>query len=166
LRWGAAPSLEIRVHKDNKVSRTPRILAAVVCAAMLGGCAQDFDLDQEFKPYYPPNSADSVAPKRVAKAKPKAQPADRALLEAPSEPDCGASKRPTRPGTAAATAELATQSLNDSAEPNADLAMRIKLEYERECYRQAEQRMRDRVKRLQASVRGSKTSDPGERRAQ
>jgi hypothetical protein len=35
---------------------------------------------------------------------------------------------------------------------NADLALRIKLQYERECYRQAEMRVRDRLRQLQSSV--------------
>jgi hypothetical protein len=38
------------------------------------------------------------------------------------------------------------------ADRNAELAVRIKLEYERECYRQAEIRVRDRLGQLQGSV--------------
>jgi hypothetical protein len=38
------------------------------------------------------------------------------------------------------------------ADRNAELAVRIKLEYERECYRQAEIRVRDRLRQLQGSV--------------
>jgi hypothetical protein len=37
-------------------------------------------------------------------------------------------------------------------ERNAELALRIKLEYERECYRQAEMRVRQRLHLLQSSV--------------
>jgi hypothetical protein len=38
------------------------------------------------------------------------------------------------------------------SETNADLALRIKLEYERECYRQAEARVREQLRKLQAST--------------
>lgn len=132
---------------------------------MLGGCGRDLKVDEVYGGYYPPNSADSVAPKRVAKVKPKAPQADRALLETPPEPDCGAQKSPGRPETAAAKSELTTQSIPEGAagDPNADLAMRIKLEYERECYRQAEQRMRDRVKQLQVSTKAAKGAEPSPR---
>jgi hypothetical protein len=37
-------------------------------------------------------------------------------------------------------------------ERNAELALRIKLEYERECYRQAEMRVRERLHQLQSSI--------------
>jgi hypothetical protein len=47
-----------------------------------------------------------------------------------------------------------------AGDANADLALRIKLEYERECYRQAEVRMRDRVKQLQTSTKAAKGSEP------
>jgi hypothetical protein len=41
---------------------------------------------------------------------------------------------------------------NADGDRNAELALRIKLEYERECYRQAEIRVRDRLRQLQGSV--------------
>ena len=47
--------------------------------------------------------------------------------------------------SAAATPAPAPQ-----ADGNADLALRIKLEYERECYKQAESRVRQRLQNLQA----------------
>ena len=162
---GRRPSRwELRVHNSNKPRRPPPVLAAIVCAVMLGGCAQDLEFDKDYGGYYPPNSANSVtsgSPKRVAKAKPKATKPDRALLEAPPEPDCGGGKTPGRSQTASA-ADLTTQSIPEGAggDPNAELAARIKVEYERECYRQAEERMRDRVKQLQASkaAKGAESS--------
>src|SRR5262249_15338515 len=38
-------------------------------------------------------------------------------------------------------------------EPDASLAARIRLEYERDCFRRAEARMRERLERLQCAVR-------------
>jgi hypothetical protein len=129
------------------------MFAVIICAA-LSGCAQDFDFDEEFgvQP-----AAKSPTPKRIARAKTKIPVPDNALLEAPAAPDCGVpqtAKRPAQPETASASAELTTQSLPDSAtqDANAELATRIKLEYERECYRQAEARVRDRLKQLQSST--------------
>ena len=152
--------------KSNKPRRPPPVLAAIVCALVLGGCAtQELKVDDVYGGYYPANSADSVAPKRVAKAKPKAA----AGLIAPCwrrrlSPDCGVQNSPGRPQTASAARELTTQSIPDSAgDPNADLAMRIKLEYERECYRQAEARTRDRLKQLQTSKAAKGGAQPTDR---
>jgi len=133
-----------------------RVSVIAVIAAVLGGCAQDFD--EDYGVYY---SGDSAAPRRTAKIKAKSLQIplpDRALLEAPAEPDCGAAQAPRRPGrpeNATATAGLATPAAAEegaAGDGNADLALRIRLEYERECYRQAEARMRDRLKQLQAST--------------
>ena len=134
-----------------------RVSVIAVIAAVLGGCAQDFD--EDYGVYY---SGDPATPRRTAaKIKPKIPQIplpDRALLEAPAEPDCGAAQGPRRPGrpeSATATAGLATPAAAEEGaanDANADLALRIKLEYERECYRQAEARMRDRLKQLQAST--------------
>jgi hypothetical protein len=133
-----------------------RVSVIAVIAAVLGGCAQDFD--EDYGVYY---SGDSATPRHTAKIKPKIPQIplpDRALLETPAEPDCGAAQGPRRPGrpeSATATAGLATPTAAEegaAGDANADLALRIKLEYERECYRQAEARMRDRLKQLQAST--------------
>src|SRR5262245_25377434 len=150
---GGPPELlgKVRVPNSNKAPRSS-LVTALVCALMLGGCAaQELKFDEAYGTYYPANSADSVAPKRVAKAKPKGQTANRALQETPGEPDCGAQK-----GAAPRSEASMTEGAGD---PNADLALRIKLEYERECYRQAEARMRDRVKQLQTSSKTAKGSD-------
>jgi hypothetical protein len=61
---------------------------------------------------------------------------DRALLASPREPDCEG--KPSASG-------------GDSSS-NDVLALRIKLEYDKECYRVAEMNMRERLKRLQASM--------------
>jgi hypothetical protein len=150
---------KVRVPNSNKHRRPPPVVAALVCALMLGGCAaQPLKFDEASGTYYPDNSADSVAPKRLAKAKSKAPAANRAQQETPDEPDCGAYKSPGRAEPAPARAE---QSMTEGAgDANADLALRIKLEYERECYRQAEVRMRDRVKQLQTSTKAAKGSEP------
>jgi hypothetical protein len=143
------------VPNSNKPCPLP-VVATFVCVLMLGGCAaQPLKFDEASGTYYPADSADSVAPKRVAKGKPKAPAAKRAVLETPAEPDCGAQKSPGRAETAKAEPSM-TEGAGDA---NADLALRIKLEYERECYRQAEARMRDRVKQLQTSGKAGKGSE-------
>jgi hypothetical protein len=144
------PLGKVRVPESQKPRLSGLIFAVIICAA-LGGCAQDFDFEGDYgaKPV-----SNSPTPKRTARTKPKI---DNALLETPGAPDCGTpqtAKRPAQPESATASAELTTQSLPDGAtqDANADLATRIKLEYERECYRQAEARVRDRLKQLQAST--------------
>jgi hypothetical protein len=86
-----------------------------------------------------------------------------ALLARQAAPDCGEAKtadaRPAagdskRMASAVtpAPASPATVSPSPEVERNAELALRIKLEYERECYRQAEMRVRERLHQLQSSV--------------
>ena len=90
-----------------------------------------------------------------------------ALLTPQAPPDCGEAKT-AEPKTAAADPKHMANTIaseqasaadvlpNTSAEPgdaNATLAMRIKLEYERECYRRAEARVRARLLELQGSVK-------------
>jgi hypothetical protein len=109
------------------------VLVVAVSAATLVGCAEypcdDFDIS-------PTASKDTARGSRARLPLP-----DRALLTAQPEPDCEVK------ATAPDAAKGAEQS-----DPKASLALRIKLEYERECYRKAEMRVRDRLKRLQASM--------------
>src|SRR5262249_55619814 len=62
-------------------------------------------------------------------------PLDRALLAAPPKPDCS----------------FQEIGLGDTV-PDAADAARLKLEFERQCYRRAEMQMRARLRRLQAAV--------------
>jgi hypothetical protein len=86
------------------------------------------------------------------------------LLKPQGPPDCGEAKtadaQPTArgPKAAAANAQHASAAVlqpsldTEPPDRNAELALRVKLEYERECYRQAEARVRDRLRQLQGSV--------------
>lgn len=67
-------------------------------------------------------------------AKPRVRPVKRALLVSPSAPDC----------------EFKDSEL-ETADPN--LWARLKLDYERQCYRKAEVSVRNRLRLLQASLR-------------
>ena len=144
------------MNKSSKSRISGAVIAVIACAVASGGCAQDFD--DAYSVYY----SGDAAPRKTAKIKPKTPQIplpDQALLESPAEPDCGAAQAPRRPGrpeSATATAGLATPAAASdggaSDDANADLAIRIKLEYERECYRQAEARTRERLKQLQAST--------------
>ena len=78
----------------------------------------------------PPAKAET---KRLASA----EAPDEKARAAPSSGDSTAAAGAPPPGT---------------GDADASLALRIKLEYERECYRQAELRARNRLHRLQASV--------------
>jgi hypothetical protein len=71
-----------------------------------------------------------------------------ALLVPPRKPECEA---------AAGGRRLAPE-----GDVNSELAERIKLEYERECYRQAELRVRRQLRALQAAVRED-FEEPSER---
>ena len=92
-----------------------------------------------------------VAPLLVANA--KIPLPDRALLKPQDEPDCGLQVAQQTPNNdeRAATSGMETGSISRGG-PNTELAQRIALEYERECYRMAEARVRARLKQLQFSM--------------
>jgi hypothetical protein len=122
------------------------VLLSVLSAATLGGCA-------EYSDYAIPHGSGGSA-QRTANAKKIPLP-DRALLETQPAPDCEARamQRGDKERRVDAAAFVKPAIPDDaSADPNADLAFRIKLEYERECYRQAERRVRDQLKALQTST--------------
>jgi hypothetical protein len=138
-------------------------------ALAFAGCAP------EYRDYTTVAADSAVAgPRRqpAAKREPAAKKAaiplpSQNLLAAPRKPDCGAEavvedkaeNLPARSTPREAAAPPATPDTQASAapaprppDPNADLALRIKLEYERECYRQAEMRVREQLQRLQMST--------------
>jgi hypothetical protein len=119
----------------------------------MGGCASDFD---DYV-YDAPRKA-STTSQRSAAARLKVPLPDRALLEPQAAPDCEeqsiqqrADKERQRVARRS-DSEQVNRSDEATADPNAELTLRIKLEYERECYRQAEARVRDRLKQLQSST--------------
>ena len=95
----------------------------VVCALSLAGCAQAYSDYTETVSDRP-----AIGPRRQVAKKAIPLP-NQALLAVPGKPDCEASGQQL--ASAAGVPSL-------PSEKNADLALRIKLEYERECYRQAE----------------------------
>jgi hypothetical protein len=179
----------IRVQNSNLLRIRFRIPAPVLvvaaCAVALVGCAPEFD---HYGTYYAPSAAAHRSASASTSARPKIAMPDRALLEPQAEPDCGAPPAQQRadkdrPRLARAGAEEQAAGRSDGAtaaavtmpsvpggagpDANVDLALRIKLEYERECYRQAEMRVRDRLKLLQAStaqtIRTIKGGEPAAR---
>jgi len=122
-----------------------------VMAALLAGCGPPYLEDQGRSAA---KGAHASKPKRI----------DPALLKAAAVPDCetsggreagkasAPSSEPPRPALAGkASVELAPAA-DSSAAATWDMTQRIKLEYERECYRQAEARVRAQLGRLQASM--------------
>lgn len=123
--------------EHRRVRSSSLISFFVAAAAALGGCAPDYS------DFYDVPYTSSSGPQRSPIARAKIPLPDRAQLEPLSEPDCG-TKQLQR------SAALAVPSKPD--DDTADLATRIKLEYERECFRQAEARARQRLKELQAAT--------------
>jgi hypothetical protein len=94
-----------------------RFVALALFALALAGCAS------------------GLAAQSGRRAAVAVRPPDRALLAAPSKPDCS----------------FQEIGLGDTV-PDAAEAARRKLDFERECYRRAEMQMRARLRRLQAAV--------------
>ena len=113
--------------------------AVVICALALTGCVPAYS-------NYTESFSDGPVAGSKRQAAKKAVPLpSQALLAPQGTPDCE-SKGQQLASTDASVA------MAPRPETNADLALRIKLEYERECYRQAEARVRDQLRRLQASA--------------
>lgn len=107
-------------------------LAAAIGAAGLVGCAACLDdIHAMF-----PTKTDTLARRSVTRI----PLPDQALLTAHPEPDCESKSAAAQDGN------------EEQSGANADLALRIKLEYERACYRRAGMRIRERLQQLQASV--------------
>jgi hypothetical protein len=133
---------------------------AVIMTAV-SGCAPVYH-DVEYAVY----GEEMSGARRLPPSKPRLSLPQPELLKAQSPPDCQEAKtadlQPTArdhqgaPRNALAQQASAAESQPSlGAEPpdrNAELAQRIKLEYERECYRLAEMRARDRLRQLQGSV--------------
>jgi len=118
-----------RRRRSYRRSRAGRRWACWACGLVLGGCAAVCDEYTEGLARHRPIAEGATLTAR-----------QQALLRPPRRPACEA-EPPAKQEAGAAP---------NSAEAN--LALRIKLEYERECYRQAEMRVRRQLKALQAAV--------------
>ena len=112
--------------------------AVVICALALAGCAPAYSHHTEGVSDSPVGSKRQTAKKAIPLP-------SQALLVPVRKPDCEGAEQPASSDAAAAV-------VPPQPETNTDLALRIKLEYERECYRQAESRVRERLQKLQASA--------------
>jgi hypothetical protein len=155
---GAAAWRGNRRRASAKVSAL--ISAIVVVAGTASGCAPAY-YDSDAAMF----DAAAAGPRSPSRARTRVSLPGPGLLKPQAPPDCGegatADPRLARDSnrvTSAAVSQQATladaQRIPDAeqADPNAELAMRIKIEYERECYRQAEARVRARLQQLQQSV--------------
>jgi hypothetical protein len=114
--------------------------AVVVCALALTGCVPAYSHSERL-------SDGPVAGSKRQAAKKAVPLPSQALLAPQATPDCEGKGQGQQLASTDASAVVAPR-----PETNADLALRIKLEYERECYRQAEARVREQLRKLQASA--------------
>jgi hypothetical protein len=144
----------------------PAAVAGLASSILLAGCG--------------PAYMDAAEPMAAARPQPKKRPQlalpDPALLRPQAAPNCedggqpqAEAKKASEPSAEATRRVVSTDAAlpgaagvapqssggGEPARLDADMAVRIKLEYERECYRQAEARVRDRLKHLQLSVTDS-----------
>ena len=125
------------------------VLAITVLGAATSGCAPLYHDDDFARPR--PRSQSRVPLPKAALLAPQAAPDCGETRTADASPAAGQSKRMASAATPE-PASAATVPPSPDADRNAELALRIKLEYERECYRQAEMRVRERLHQLQSSV--------------
>lgn len=105
-------------------------IAALLTAGAIAGCAADAGIN-------PPATELS----RSIPLPPKK------MLASPEAPSCG------EQAAAAAAAPRSSPATDSASTVDATLAMRVRLEFERDCYKAAEESLRRRFAKLQASVR-------------
>lgn len=124
-------------------------LVVGMCLLAMGGCAPGYD-DYADASDRPVSGARRVAAAATTSPPRRPiQPPAYALVEPTPKPDCENPDRPSGLGAAGGqqTASISPQPPSSDGE---ELAQRIKLEYEKQCYKQAEQRVRERLQGLQA----------------
>lgn len=133
-------------------------LPAAAAALLLAGCQEEghrYDFDP---------AVISARAKKTASRTPDLREAkiDAALLKAPKEPTCeektsgvesDVKRPPVKLASANAEEKVAVQ-VPTQSDPNKELATRIRLEYDRECFKQAEKRVRAQLEKLQTEVKG------------
>ena len=125
------------------------VLAIAVLGAATSGCAPPYHGDDFPRPRT--RSQSRVPLPKAALLAPQAAPDCGEAKTADARPAAGNSKRMAS-AAVPEPASSATVPPSPDADRNAELALRIKLEYERECYRQAEMRVRERLHQLQSSI--------------
>ena len=125
------------------------LFLAIICTATLVGCAEYSGHTDSM----PRAISTTTHRSAIASRKPKIPLPDRALLKPQDEPDCGLQVAQQAPNNDERTATSGMETGTISRDgPSAELAQRIALEYERECYRMAEARVRARLRQLQFSM--------------
>src|SRR5262245_59273446 len=145
MRMSLTPPIAIAGPGKGVAPRRPirtRVGGIVLCALFFAGCAPVYSDYTEGVSEGPVTRPRRDAAKKSART--SIPVPSEALLAIPAKPDCEAAGQQL-----ASTAGVPSPS---PTEKNADLALRIKLEYERECYRQAEVRVREQLRKLQASA--------------
>jgi hypothetical protein len=124
-------------------------LAITLFAAGISGCAVPFSAEE----FSRPRSRSAARPPLPGAAllSPQGPPnCGEANTADPDPPALGPQRLASTVGAEPTSVAMMPPKIEEDR--NADLALRIKLEYERECYRQAEMRVRDRLSQLQSSV--------------
>jgi len=148
---GAGREPRARVSRRARSVRGAAAFAIVAAAALLPACGPAYHGAD-----FADNTDAGMRPRQRAKPR-----VPSALLKPLAPPDCGESpatdaRPPAAPETAQPAAASTTQPEGGGAAgspSNAQLALRVRLEYERECYRQAEARARARLDELQRKVK-------------
>ena len=144
------------VFASRLAGRCPRAICAAAAALLIAGCQEEshrYSLD--------PAIVSARATKSgVRPADTRAPQVNQALMKAPREPSCEEKTSSSEQDASTAPVKLASADqktavqIPTQSDPNKELATRIRLEYDRECYKQAERRVRAQLEKLQAELRG------------
>ena len=142
--------------------RARRVVAAVLAllaGVVAAGCQQRSAVEPSIKPE--PRSRPNAKPVR-AKTVARSPLLVNGPLQAPPAPTGCESPDPTDASPKTSTRPQEGRLVPVQGKQDESLANAIRLEYERECYKQAEARVREQLIRLQASIRP--TNGPARRR--
>jgi hypothetical protein len=152
-QWGFVPAC-LRTRKHSQLSAS--VLAAALYAVMLAGCAPDHggSTSPGYTGRHPTVSAKVFRPAKVSRT---AKVSDTAKVSGPAIPVTRSDSRPPIPlpdqelliPQPEPDCEFKPQPQPSQIDPNTE---RMKLDYERQCYRHAEIIVRRRLQLLQASV--------------
>jgi len=131
----------IAIHRWNRGPLRTSVSLVSLSAFLLLGCVSEYNQQGSR-----PQSAKSVIPLP-----------ERALMQPQGEPGCEleASQEKSSEGAEQRhppAREWEPNRKQGQGDPNATLGLRVRLEYERDCFRRAESQTRDRLHRLQAAV--------------
>lgn len=146
----ARPRLSKSEHRFRRVGRGTAPAVLIVLAGFLAACMPQPPIETSLRSEPRKRVVSKPASSRTA---PKVPLPEAALLRPPMAPTGCESHTTPQPLTKPSTGLRQGEFIPSQGKQDEHLANAIRMEYERECYKQSEARVREQLIKLQASVR-------------